>query len=50
MPIHDMLIKRKNMQRKIKAKRSKCFIWLQACILGEVGVIGCTSNMIVPIK
>ena len=26
------------------------YIWLQACILGDMGVIGCTSKVIVPIK
>ena len=26
------------------------YIWLQACLLGDVGVIGCISKVIVPIK
>ena len=42
---------KKNMQRKIKAKRIKMlYILLQACLLGDVGVIRCTSKAIVPIK
>ena len=45
MPMRDLL-KIKNMQRKIKSKKIK----LQACILGDVGVIGCTSKVIIPIK
>ena len=50
MPLHDLL-KMKNMQRKIKSKKIKIlYIWLQACILGDVGVIGCTSKVIVLIK
>ena len=45
MPMHDML-KKKNMQRKIKSKMNKMlYIWLQACILGDVGVIGCTLKV-----
>ena len=49
MPIHGLLKKKyakKNKNKKIKM----LYIWLQACILGDVGVIGCTSKMIVPIK
>ena len=50
MPIHAML-KKKNMQRNKKAKRSKMFINMVANVfLGDVGVIGCTSKVIVPIK
>ena len=42
-------IKKKNMQRKIKGKKIKILlIWLQAFMLGDVGVIGCTLKMIVP--
>ena len=37
---------KKNKRKKIKM----LYIWLQACILGDVGVIGCTSKVIVPIK
>ena len=45
MPIHDML-KKKNMQRKIKSKMNKMlYIWLQAYILGDVRVIECTSKV-----
>ena len=46
-----MFCLKENMQRKTKAKRIKMlYIWLQACLLGDVGVIGCTSKVIVPIK
>ena len=49
MHIHD-LHKKKNMQRKIKGKKIKMLlIWLQACTLGDMGVIGCTSKVIVSI-
>ena len=35
----------------IKSKKIKMlYIWLEACILGDVGVIGCTFKVIVPIK
>ena len=48
--MHDLL-KMKNMQRKIKSKKIKIlYIWLQACLLGDVEAIGCTSKVIVPIK
>ena len=52
MPVHDLL-KKKTMQKKKKLKSKKIkilYIWLQAYILGDVGVIGCTSKMIVSIK
>ena len=50
MPMHDML-KKKNMQRKIKAKRIKMLLNMVASVfLGDVRVIGCTSIVIVPIK
>ena len=52
MPMHDLL-KKKNiyMQRKIKAKIIKMlYIWLQACLLGDMGVMGYTLKVIVPIK
>ena len=48
MPMHAML-KKKNMQR-IKAKRSNAFNMVASVFLGAVGVIGCTSKVIVPIK
>ena len=51
MPMHDMLKKIKNMQRKLKAKRIKMLLNMVASMfLGDVGVIGCTSKVIVPIK
>ena len=50
MPMHDML-KKKNMQRKIKAKRIKMLLNMVASMfLGDVGVIGYTSKVIIPIK
>ena len=50
MPMHDML-KKKNMQRIIKAKRIKMLLNMVASVfLGDVGVIECTSKVIVPIK
>ena len=50
MTMHDML-KKKNMQRKTKAKRIKMLLNMVASMfLGDVGVIGCTSKVIVPIK
>ena len=50
MPVHDML-KKKNMQRKSKAKRIKMLLNMVASVfLGDVGVIECTLKVIVPIK
>ena len=50
MPMHDML-KKKNMQRKTKAKSNKMLLNMVASVfLGDVGVIGCISKVIVPIK
>ena len=50
MSMHDML-KRKNIQRKSKVKRIKILLNMVASVfLGDVGVIGCTSKVIVPIK
>ena len=34
----------------IKAKRSNAFNMVASMFLGDVGVIGCTSKVIVPIK
>ena len=48
--MHNML-KKKNMQRKSKAKRIKILLNMVASVfLGDVGVIGCTSKVIVSIK
>ena len=48
--MHDML-KKKNLQSKIKAKRMKILLNMVASVfLGDVGVIECTSKVIVPIK
>ena len=50
MPMHDMF-KKKNMQRTTKAKRIKMLLnMVVSMFLGDVGVIGCTSKVIVPIK
>ena len=50
MPLHVML-KKKNMQRKTKAKRIKMLLnMVTSVFLGDVGDIGCTSKVIVPIK
>ena len=48
--MHDML-KKKNMQRKSKEKRIKMLLNMVANVfLGDVGVIGCISKVIVPVK
>ena len=45
------MLKKKNMQRKSKAKRIKMLLdMVSSVFLGDVGVIGCTSKVIVPIK
>ena len=50
MLMHAML-KKKNTPRKTKAKRIKMLLNMVASVfLGDVGVIGCTSKVIVPIK
>ena len=50
MSMHDML-KKKNMQRKSKEKRIKMLLNMVANVfLGDVGVIGCISKVIVPVK
>ena len=50
MPMHNMF-KKKNIQRKIKEKRIKILLNMIAIVfLGDVGVIRCTSKVIVPIK
>ena len=48
MAMHVML-KKKNMQRKTKAKRNKMLLNMVASMfLGDVGVIECSSKVIVP--
>ena len=48
--MHNML-KKKNMQKKIKAKRIKMLLNMVVNVfLRDVGVIGCTSKAIVLIK
>ena len=50
MPMHSIL-KKKNMQRKSKAKRIKMLLdMVSSVFLGDVGVIGCTLKVIVSIK
>ena len=49
-PMYDIL-KRKICKEKSKAKRSKMLLNMIASVyLGDVGVIGCTLKVIVPIK
>ena len=49
MPMHEML-KRKKYAKKIKAKRIKMLLNMVASMfLGDVGVIGYISKVIVPI-
>ena len=48
--MHDIL-KEKDMKRKSKEKRIKMFLNMAASVfLEDVGVIECTSKVIVPIK
>ena len=50
MPMHAMFNK-KNMQRKKKKQKNQnAFKMIASVFLGDVGVIGCTSKVIVPIK
>ena len=50
MPMHEML-KRKKYAKKIKAKRIKMLLNMVVNVfLGDMRVIGCISNVIVPIK
>ena len=51
MHMHDMPEKKKKYTKNIIAKRIKMLLNMVASVfLGNVGVIGCTSKMIVPIK
>ena len=50
MPMHAN-VQKKKYAKKIKAKRIKMFLNMVANVfLGDVGVIGCTLKVIVPIK
>ena len=50
MSMHDML-KKKKYAKNIKAKRIKVILNMVASMFtGDVGVIGCNSKVIVPIK
>ena len=50
MPMHDIL-KEKDMKRKSKEKRIKMLYKMVASVfLRDVGVIGCTLKVIIPIK
>ena len=49
MPINDLLKKKICKETKSK-KNQNALNMIQACILGDVEVIGCTSKVIVPIK
>ena len=45
------ILRKKNMQRKSKSKRIKMLLnMVTSMFLGDVGVIGCISKVIVPIK
>ena len=47
----DTIKRKKKMQRITKAKRIKMLLNMVASMfLGDVGVVGCTSKVIVPIK
>ena len=51
MPMHDILNKKICKKKKKKAKRIKMLLNIVASVfLGNVGVIGCTSKVIVSIK
>ena len=51
MLMHDMLKRKKKYANKIKAKRIKMLLNMVVNVfLGDMRVIGCTSNVIVPIK
>ena len=51
MLMHDMLKRKKKYAKKIKAKRIKMLLNMVVNVfLGDMRVIGCISNVIVPIK
>ena len=51
MPMHDMLKKKYMPKKKKKAKRIKMLLNIVVIVfLGDVGVIRCTSKVIIPIK
>ena len=49
-PCMICLLKEKYAKKNKSKKIEMLYIWLQACFLGDVRVIGCTSKVIVPIK
>ena len=49
MPMHAML-KRKICKENKSKKNQNAFNMIASVFLGDVGVIGCTSKVIVPIK
>ena len=49
MPMHAMLKKKICKENKSK-KNQNAFNMVASVFLGDVGVIGCTSKVIVPIK
>ena len=49
MPMHAML-KRKICKENKSKKNQNTFNMIASVFLGDVGVIGCTSKVIVPIK
>ena len=49
--MHDMLKRKKNYAKKMKRKKNQNALNMVASVfLGDVGVIGCTSKVMVPIK
>ena len=51
MPMHDMLKRKEKYAKKKKAKRIKMLLNIvESVFLRDVGVIGCTLKVIVPIK
>ena len=50
MPMHDMFKKKKYAKKNKSKKNQNAFKIIASVFLGDVGVIGCTSKVIVPIK
>ena len=49
MPMHDMFKKKKKCKEK-KIKKNQNAFMVASVFLGDMGVIGCTSKVIVPTK
>ena len=48
--MHDMFKKKKYAKKNKSKKNQNAFKIIASVFLGDVGVIGCTSKVIVPIK